>query len=327
MYRRRRRQLSVQGIVFIAIFIFILIAIIVPAVRVISPPSQTPKPVEITFEKPETVNVLHDGNLIEMDLEEYLVGVVAAEMPASFELEALKAQAVAARTYTLYKKNHGGCGNQSGADICTDSTHCQAFMTAEKMETFWGDDASTFKEKVKLAVNDTKGKILYYEGKEIQVFYHASSGGQTENSENVYSQALPYLKSVSSEGEEDFSGYYGKVTVSKEEFINAMKKYSPGIELSESDLSKIVQSIQRFESGRVESIKIGNQSFTGREIRKIFSLKSTNFQIDVAGDVTFATLGHGHGVGMSQTGAHAMAKNGATYKEILQHYFTGVTIK
>lgn len=327
MYRRRRRQLSVQGILFVAIFIFIVIAIIVPAVRVLAPPAETPKPVEVTFEKPDTVNVLKDGELIEMDLEEYLVGVVAAEMPASYELEALKAQAVAARTYTLYKKNHGGCDNCSGADICTDSTHCQAFMTKEKMETFWGDDAEMYKEKIKLAVSETKGEVLYYEGDEIQVFYHASSGGQTENSENVYSQALPYLKSVTSEGEEDYSGYYGKVAVSKEEFISIMEKYSPGINLCESDLDNMAQTIQRFDSGRVESIKIGNQTFTGREIRKIFSLKSTNFRIDVASSVTFTTLGHGHGVGMSQTGAHAMAKNGATYIEILKHYFTGVDIK
>lgn len=327
MYRRRRRQLSVQGIVFIAIFIFILVAIIVPAVRVISPPAQTPKPVEITFDGPEIVNVLHDGTLIEMDLEEYLVGVVAAEMPASFEPEALKAQAVAARTYTLYKKNHGGCDNCSGADICTDSTHCQAFMTEEKMETFWGDDAEMYKQKVELAVSETKGKVLYYEGEEIQVFYHANSGGQTENSENVYSQALPYLKSVSSVGEEDFSGYYGKVTVSKDEFISAMKKYSPGIELARSDLDNMAQSIIRFDSGRVKSIKIGNQTFTGREMRKFFSLKSTNFKIQVNSGITFTTVGHGHGVGMSQTGAQAMAKDGATYQEILEHYFTGVTIK
>ena len=139
----------------------------------------------------------------EIDLEEYLVCVVAAEMPASFEPEALKAQAVAARTYTLYKTNNGGCSAHTGADICTQSSHCQAYITKENMIKNWGDNADIYLDKIQTAVLQTEGQILLYEGDEIEVFYHASSGGQTENCENVYSKALPYLVSVKSEGEQD----------------------------------------------------------------------------------------------------------------------------
>ena len=150
------------------------------------------------------------------------------------------------------------------------------------------------------------------------------SGGMTENCENVYSQALPYLVTVSSEGEEDYSQFYGEVTVSYDEFKAAMEDFSPGIEIS--DVSTCIGDIVRFDSGRIESIEIGDQTFTGREIRGVFSLNSANFTVDTNGDVTFETVGYGHGVGMSQTGANAMAENGADYQEILTHYYMGVTV-
>lgn len=322
----RRRRLNLQTVIFIAIFVFILLSIIFPAASVLVQREQTPVPIEFTIEEDSAISVYHDGSVQSMDLETYLVGVVAAEMPASFELEALKAQAVAARTYTLYKKNHGGCGAHDGADICTDSSHCQAYLTETQMQERWGEDTDTYKQKIKTAVVSTAGEILLYGGEEIQVFYHACSGGQTENCENVYLEALPYLVSVTSDGEEDYSGFYGKVTVSPDEFADAMQRYSPSIEIDPNNIANQIGSISRFPSGRVESMRIGNETFTGREVRKVFSLNSTNFTIKVSGDITFSTLGFGHGVGMSQTGANAMADSGATYIEILKHYYTGVTI-
>ena len=257
-------------------------------------------------------------------LEEYLIGVVAAEMPASYDIEALKAQAVAARTYTMYKMNNGGCGAHKGADICTDSGHCQAYMSRDDMDKFWGDDADAYLSKITQAVNATSGQVLLYGGQEIQVFYHACSGGQTENCENVYSQALPYLVSVDSDGEEDYSKFYGEVTVGYDAFLDAMIDFSPSIRID--DVRTCIGDIVRFDSGRIESIEIGSETFTGREIRGIFSLNSANFTIYMDDGVTFETLGFGHGVGMSQTGANAMAQDGADYKQILTHYYTGVTI-
>ncbi|MDD5016510.1 MAG: stage II sporulation protein D [Eubacteriales bacterium] len=324
---RRRRRLSVESIVFLAIIVFVLLAVIYPAVTVLIRHEQKSlEEIEIEIEQEKYVNVYIDGGVIEMPLEEYLVGVVAAEMPASYELEALKAQAVAARTYTLYKMNNGGCAAHEGADICTDSGHCQAYMTEEEMADFWGDDAGLYLEKIQTAVASTSGEVLYYKGEEIQVFYHACSGGQTENCENVYSQVLPYLVSVQSEGEEAYSNFYGEVAVSFKDFKSKMEAYSPSIDID--DVASCIEEIVRYESGRVESIEIGGEAFTGREIRGVFSLNSANFTIDISGDtITFNTVGYGHGVGMSQSGANAMAKGGASYVDILTHYYTGVTIE
>jgi stage II sporulation protein D len=270
------------------------------------------------------VKVYIDGEIEEMALEEYLVGVVAGEMPASYELEALKAQAVAARTYTLHLKHNGGCSAHAGADVCTSSGHCQAYRTEEEMKTSWGSHYKDYLAKIKEAVYSTQGEEIYYKGEEIQVFYHSSSGGMTEDCANVYQESLPYLVSVESEGEESYSNYYGQVTISYNEFVSKMKDFSPSIKLSGT--AEDIGDIQRYESGRVKSIKIGNESFTGREVRQIFGLNSTNFTIKATDEITFSTIGFGHGVGMSQTGANEMAKNGADYIEILEHYFTGVTV-
>jgi stage II sporulation protein D len=192
------------------------------------------------------------------------------------------------------------------------------------MKDAWGHNYEKYLEKIQKAVFDTAGLEIYYRGEEIQVFYHSSAGGMTEDCANVYQEALRYLVSVQSEGEEGYSNYYGKVTVSFRDFVRKMEDYSPGITLSGTaeDIGEIV----RYDSGRVKSIEIGGKTFTGREIRQVFGLNSTNFTIRVTDGITFSTIGFGHGVGMSQTGANEMAKNGADFIEILTHYFTGVTI-
>ncbi|MGI5918076.1 MAG: stage II sporulation protein D [Christensenellales bacterium] len=335
---RRMRRLTPEGMALLGIVLFVLLAVLYPAITVLTrgaPPTAgqpgTGSPGSPDFEvigkKKETnptIEVWLDGTLTEMKLEDYLIGVVAAEMPASFELEALKAQAVAARTYTLYKRDHGGCSAHEGADICTNSNHCQAYVTDEEMTKNWGSKKAEYLVKITEAVTSTAGKAIYYEGETIQVFYFASAGDRTEDSENVYSKALPYLRSVVSEGEENSSHYYGKVTVSIDDFKKKMKKFSPGVSFNGVPL---IGEITRFDSGRVQSIRIGSQSFTGREVREAFSLNSANFTIEQTKDsITFHTIGFGHGVGMSQTGANAMAKKGADYIDILTHYFTGVTV-
>ncbi len=328
MIKRRRKRLSKQGVIFLLAIVFVLLTVIFSTTKNLPETEKIPTQPEITIEKSEIIHVYNEGEIIDMELEEYLVCVVAAEMPASFEPEALKAQAVAARTYTLYKKNHGGCSAHSGADICTDSSHCQAYIAKEQMREQWKDNTQMYLNKIQSAVEATKGQVLFYEGEEIQVFYHASSGGQTENCENVYSQALPYLVGVKSEGEQDSNNFYGEVSVTSKEFADVMRDYSPGIKIDTEDVSLCIGSITRFDSGRVQSIVIGSQTFTGREIREVFSLNSANFTINAEKDnIIFSTIGYGHGVGMSQTGANAMAKQGADYKQILAHYYTGVTIE
>ena len=328
---KRGRSLSREGALIIAIIVFVLIAVVLPALTVKKnqePPTGNSVPdIEFSISKlPESdeITVWIDGELTKMPMEEYLVGVVAAEMPASYEVEALKAQAVAARTYTQYKKDHGGCSAHPGADICCESNHCQAYLTPKEMANNWGDKAAVYTKKIVDAVQQTSGEMVYYDGQEIQVFFFASAGGKTENSENVYGEALPYLVSVDSEGEESSSHYYGKVSVGRDEFIKKMTAFSPSIRF---DSGPLIGSVTRFDSGRVQSIAVGSETFTGREIREIFGLNSANFTAKEDGGVTFSTIGFGHGVGMSQTGANAMAKKGADYIDILTHYFTGVTVQ
>ncbi len=291
------------------------------------PENKPPSNISIKIEKAQYVNVYAAGKIEKMDIEEYLVGVVAAEMPASFEPEALKAQAVAARTYTCYIKGHGGCSSNKGADICTKSSCCQAYLSREDMEKRWGSNMDKYLRKIEDAVYSTRGEKIYYGGEEIQAFYHACSGGWTEDCANVYREDLPYLVSVESGGEEGYSHYYGEVAITPAKFVSAMKKYSPSIKLDADKLSSSIGEIKRFDSGRVESIKIGNEYFTGREIRTVFSLNSAEFTVSVSDKVMFETKGFGHGVGMSQDGADAMAKKGADYIDILTHYYTGVTVK
>lgn len=327
MYRRQRRQLTAEGKILLLIIAAILLAIIFPAVFASKPQGGSPSDIRFEIESSEYVDVYKKDGIENMNLEEYLVSVVAAEMPASFELEALKAQAVAARTYTSYIKNHGGCSSHPEADICTNSGCCQAYITADRMQKNWGGNFDSYFNKIKTAVSETRGQRIYYDGKEIQAFYHACSGGRTEDCANVYSESLPYLQSVESGGEEGYSHFYGTVSVSPQEFVNAMKEYSPSINIDAKSLSSDIGEIKRFESGRVESIKIGNEYFTGREIRGIFKLNSADFTVNVEGEIIFDTKGFGHGVGMSQDGADAMAKRGATYIDIIEHYYTGVTVK
>jgi stage II sporulation protein D len=195
------------------------------------------------------------------------------------------------------------------------------------MEKRWGSSMQAYINKIEEAVYSTHGEMIFYDGSEIQAFYHACSGGWTEDCVNVYVQDLPYLKSVKSEGEEGYSHFSDKVAVTPEEFVSAMKKYSPSVDIDVGRLSSSIGEIKRFESGRVQSIKIGNEYFTGREVRSIFSLNSASFTVSVSDKVIFDTTGFGHGVGMSQDGADAMAKRGSDYIDILTHYYTGVTVK
>ncbi|MEL7601520.1 MAG: stage II sporulation protein D [Bacillota bacterium] len=269
---------------------------------------------------------LHEtGQRETLPLEQYLVGVVAAEMPASFHIEALKAQAVAARTYTLTRLN-GGCS--SGCDVCSDSTCCQAYDTDEACRKKWGSNYAANIQKIREAVIETGGEALYYDGKLIEALYHAASGGMTEDSENVFASARPYLRSVDSKNEVGSSHITDEERLTRKEFVKAVNATWPKAKLSADKLEDQVEIKERFESGRVESIRLGGVTATGRELRGALELRSANFTITYTkSDVIIDTRGYGHGVGMSQAGANGMAEDGATYQEILKHYYTGVEIE
>ncbi len=278
---------------------------------------------------PETMITVfnhREDKLEKLSVEEYLYGVVAAEMPASFELEALKAQAVAARTFCCYCILHRGCGSNEQADVCTNSQCCQAYASEEKLRSSWGDNYDKNSGKVYKALEQTRGLVMLYEGQPIEALFHASSGGSTENSENVFSAARPYLRAVISPNEVG-SRQSGSVTLSYSDFIAKVNKAYPKAGIKLKNLIEQVAIENNYSSGRVKSLKLGKTSITGKQARKLFGLDSTMFTIMFTGDeVVFSTKGFGHGVGMSQSGANGMAKEGKDYQQILTHYYTGITI-
>ena len=256
------------------------------------------------------------GNLQQMDLREYLVGVVLAEMPASFESEALKAQAVVARTYTR-KRMEGGKHGQ--AAVCMDSGCCQGWRSWEDYLADGGKPSAV--EKVRAAVADTDGLVLRYEGKLIDATYFSCSGGVTEDAVAVWGQDVPYLKSVQSPGEEDAPRFSDTVTFSPAELAGKLGLSAAG------DPGSWFGTVTYTAGGGVETMVIRGKTFSGTQLRSKLGLRSTAFAIAVSGDkITVTTRGFGHRVGMSQYGAQAMAKDGSSFSEILAHYYTGTEL-
>lgn len=267
------------------------------------------------------------GKTEEMPLEEYLIGVVGAEMPASFPLEALKAQAVAARTYAVRHMTAFGGSGCSGADICTGSGCCQSYKSTEQLREKFGGEAERYMDKLRQAVYETEGEYAAYNGEPIEALYHSSAGGRTEDAQNVFSAALPYLVGVDSPGEETAGKYAAEVRVSLGEFTNRVNKKWPAARLKKNRLGEQVRVVSRYDSGRVKELKLNKVTVSGRELRRLFDLNSANFTLSIGEGVTIRTRGYGHGVGMSQYGARAMALEGAGYEEILKHYYTGINIR
>ena len=274
-----------------------------------------------------TLRVLDGEEVREMTLGAYLVGVVRAEMPASFEPEALKAQAVAARTYTLYKMQTGG-NHGDTADICTDSTCCQAYISEEDARNNWGADADAYEEKIETAVRETDGEAILYGGVPILAVFHSSSAGQTRASGEVWVNDLPYLQAVASpEPADSIPNYYSRVEFTAEEFREKVLSAQPEADLS-GDMSGWLQNAVTDTAGSVETVEVGGVTVKGSTLRSILGLRSACFEWEAAdGKLVFFVTGYGHGVGMSQYGANQMAKEGADYQEILTHYYTGVTVE
>ena len=282
---------------------------------------------------PSTIDIFRtEKNKTEtLSVEDYIKGVVSCEMPSSFHEEALKAQAVAARTYAVSRVcrayESGNPDSHPQAPLC-DSTHCQVYRSESENRTLKGD--SWMKDswkKICAAVDDTEGQLLYYNGELVtQALFHSSSGGKTENCEDVFAAAVPYLVSVDSPYEDEATHQNETTSFSINEFVDKIKSEYPDIEFGEINASGI-KILSRSSGGRVEKIQIGNGVISGRNVREALSLPSANFEIDVSDDsITFTSNGSGHGVGMSQYGADGMAKKGYNYREILSHYYSGTQV-
>lgn len=246
------------------------------------------------------------------ELEEYVVGVVAAEMPAAFPLEALKAQAVAARTYQIQQQKAA-----DSTEILYDVG--QAYCTIEEQKAKWGESYTVHSEKVRQAVRETAGEIMVYDGEPILAAFHAQSGGKTEDAENVWSSALPYLKSVDSAEDKNAPNHKTTVQLPVKEVLSALCGET-------SDMDIVILS--RTEAGTVAEVQAGKTILTGREVRERLGLRSANFTVSREGNTfLFTTYGYGHGAGMSQYGASFLAEQGKSYREILKHYYTGIAFQ
>ena len=277
-------------------------------------------------DRQQTLRVLDGDTVRDMTMEDYLMGVTAAEMPASFAEEALKAQAVAARTYTLYKLISGG-NHGDTADICTDSTCCQAYISQEAARSNWGEQADALEEKIRTAVTDTDGEAILYGGVPILAVFHSSSAGLTRAAGQVWQNDLPYLQPVDSpEASASIPNYYSRVDFSPETIREKLLARIPAADLA-GDQKTWLKNAVRDSAGSVETVEVGGVAVKGSTVRAALGLRSACFEWELQdGRFVFYVTGHGHGVGLSQYGANAMAEAGADYKTILTHYYTGVTV-
>jgi len=260
-------------------------------------------------------------SIVTMNTEEYIQGVLMAEMPADFELEALKAQAVAARTYMAERMTHHSENTHpAGADVCTDFAHCQAYISVEEAKTKWGKNASLYLKKCKKAVAETEGIIAVFNNEPIKAVFHSVSGGMTENASDVWGEAVSYLVSTQSPGEEDAPKYQSCVEVGMEKF-RTLARDNWDADTTDNIISNIVRS----DAGGVITAQIGDKTVKGTEIRQVFGLNSTIFEVTTnENNVIFDVTGYGHRVGMSQYGANYYAKKGFSYKQILCKYYSGI---
>lgn len=275
--------------------------------------------IQLKYVSNKTVRVkrLSTDKVEEVPLEEYIVGVLAGEMPIDFELEALKAQAVASRSYVLKRMEY----NKDNEYDVVDSVLNQVYLDDDYLKETWGNNYTIKINKLRTAVNETYNEYMEYDGKIIDALFFSTSNGYTEDSHLVFNLELPYLKSVESSWDQEVSSAFSsKYTYSLQEFYEKL-----GLEYKDK---LDVEILERSNTNRVLKLKINGQEFEGTTLYNKLGLRSTDFEItQVGSNVVFDMKGYGHGVGMSQYGALGMAKQGYTYDEILKHYYTGVTIK
>ena len=313
------------GVALILVLLLFLIPLGIHQSKNQEDPDNPPPQEQTLPQSGHTLSILVGDQVQEMDLNQYLWGVVAAEMPASFSQEALKAQAVAARTYALSRAN-GASPNHPNADLCTDYACCQAWISREKAENNWGSHGAEYVNKITAAVADTNDQVILYDNQLIRAVFHSSSGDATQDAVEVWGNQVPYLQSVASPEGDEVPNYHSQVTLTPQEFKDAFLAAQPSAVL-EGDPASWLGDTQYTGGGSVHSITIGGVSVTGAQARKIFSLRSAAFTVAWDGtSFIFSVTGYGHGVGMSQYGANAMAKEGSSFRDILTWYYTGAQV-
>lgn len=275
-----------------------------------------------------TTCISSTGEVREIDFCEYLKGVVSAEMPASFHEEALKAQAIAARSYILARMQgymrDGAPSEHNGAMTCDDPAHCKAWTSTEKLKEQWGDSFDFYWDKISSCTEQTKGIVMTYDGALVNAVFHSTSSGFTENAKDVWGGDVPYLVSVKSEGDSLSPKYDDSVTISVDEYKNKITQNFPDASF---DSRELIETINRSEAGGITTIVTGGVSIKATQFRNIFSLRSTNIEFSYdENNITMTTKGNGHGVGMSQYGANYLASTGMKYEDILKTYYTGVEV-
>jgi len=310
-------------IIFILIFAIPYFIIDNFSTYYISPDKKKPEPYDSI-----SVYIASLDTVREMEMSQYLKEVVAAEMPAEFEPEALKAQATAARTYLVNRiqaENKDAKERHKGGDICTDSTHCKAWLSEAERKAAWGEEnADAYWKKISDAVESTSGILITYEEKPISALFHSTSSGFTENAVDIWGGSVPYLVSVESKGEENSPRFTSERTLTIEEFKQIAEGNFEGINWEKG----LIGEITRSDAGGIKTIEIGGVTVKGTQFRLCYELRSTNVNLEISQDnITMYVTGFGHGVGMSQYGANYLASQGMDYKEILKTYYTGVEVE
>ncbi|MFV9510431.1 stage II sporulation protein D [Tepidibacillus sp. LV47] len=265
------------------------------------------------------------GKIETYPLEEYVRGVVAAEMPIEFELEALKAQALSARTYIIKRILEKDFSGVPQGAMVTDTVQHQVFVSDKELQMRWGLNYPTNISKLNQAINETMGKVITYNGKPISAVYFSTSNGYTENSEDYWSKEVPYLRSVASPWDKASPKYQSTMVVPFSEIKEKLKVDAAVLASTGQEWIKI---LEKTSTGRVKKIRVGDKLLTGREMRDLFNLRSSDFNIAVKEDqLVFHMVGYGHGVGMSQYGANGMAQEGKKAEEIVKYYYQGVQIE
>ncbi|PTM56734.1 stage II sporulation protein D [Desmospora activa] len=280
------------------------------------------------------VYLTEEKKVVDVPLEAYIRGVVAAEMPAEFHTEALKAQALAARTYIVDRMQRGNfsdmeaMGEEAAAAQVSDTVQHQAYLPDEQLREKWKNQYQQYSQKVNEAVQATQGKVIMYDGKPIYAAFFSTSNGLTENAEDYFEESYPYLRSVDSSWDEESPKYLDEKKVSVSDLLQKLQeKTGKKVAVSAASGSGWMEVKKRTEGERVATVRVGDQDFTGRQVREALDLASSDFEWSIdENEITFRTKGYGHGVGMSQWGANLMAQQEKTAEEIIAHYYRGVDI-
>ncbi|MGP4072304.1 stage II sporulation protein D [Piscibacillus sp. B03] len=314
-----KREFVVLAAILVSVIAILPALIVIPFSSEASVPVDLHDTVEVDIDVEEqpTVQVMRSATetIEEVPLEEYVVSVVASEVPASFEMEAIKAQALAARTYIAQILNQGGAGENYHV---TDTVQHQVYKNMDELRNAWGVDYSWKINKIIQAVDETKGQIITYGGNPIAAQFFSTSNGYTENAEDYWQNEVPYLKMVDSPWDKKSPEYLEQQVLPRNEVVQKLEL--------DSDVINVSNTV-RTDSERIKEITINGKTFSGRDVRETLGLRSNDFTIEAKGDhIIFTTKGYGHGVGMSQYGANGMAEEGKTYQEIVKHYYQGVEI-